>query len=281
MTVTAAPRTAPTTYASFLPLLLAAVALVTGLWLSMAGNDVLEVEDAVDGVMLMGFPWVGGLLLRRGLHTRIGVLCCVVGLATGLGYLMGGYAAHDWPGRSVAAVLGSATFVVTIALLLNVMPLIFPDGQLPSRRWRVVAWAGVGGAALAVLSIVMMPGAVDEDVPALGDNPLGVRPLSPALEIAELVSLVTFMAVALLGISSLVVRWRGSDATERRQVAILLGGVAVLVGLFLLDSTLQSVGGAVYGVVAAVVALGAVPGAIALALLRDQGRRPGCLPTPG
>ena len=46
-------------------------------------------------------------------------------------------------------------------------------------------------------------------------------------------------------------------------------GFAVLVGLFLLDSTLQALGGQVYGVVAAVVALGAVPVAAAIALLRD------------
>ena len=66
-----------------------------------------------------------------------------------------------------------------------------------------------------------------------------------------------------------MIRWHRASGPVRRQVRILGIGVAVLVGLFLADSTLQSIGGATYGVVAAIVALGAVPVAVAVALLRD------------
>ncbi len=226
-------------------------------------------EDAVDGMMLMLFPLVGAMLVRRGDHARIGALCCAVGLLTGAGHLVGGYGEHDWAGRSVAAILGGAAFVGTIVLLMNFLPLLFPDGHLPSRRWRVVAVVGAVGGAVAVLTALLMPGPVDEDSPGLGENPLGVTALEPALQLAEPVSLLIFAAVALLAIASLVVRWRGAAGRTRRQVAILAGGFTVLIVMFLLDSTLQDIGGAIYGVIGAVVALGAVPAAIGLALLRD------------
>ena len=35
--------------------------------------------------------------------------------------------------------------------------LLFPDGRLPSRRWQVVAWATIFGAALVTLGFAFMP----------------------------------------------------------------------------------------------------------------------------
>ena len=61
---------------------------------------------------------------------------------------------------------------------------------------------------------------------------------------------------------------RAYSASDRPFARILATRVAILVGLFLADSTLQGIGGATYGVLAAVVALGAVPVSVAVALLR-------------
>lgn len=251
------------------PLMVSFLMLCGGLGLSLAAPGRLEAEDAVDGLMLMLFPAIGGLLVQRGRVPRIGRLFQAAGLVAGGGFLAGGASEHAWAGRPVAGLLATVGFLATVSLLLSVAPFFFPDGELPSRRWRPAVAVAVASAVGAVLTVLLMPGPVDEDSAALGTNPLGVEALEPALEVLELVTFVGFAGTALLGVLSMLLRLRRADARTRRQIAILGAGVAVLVGLFLLDSTLQALGGQTYGVVAAVVALGAVPVATAVALLRD------------
>ena len=48
-------------------------------------------------------------------------------------------------------------------LVAIALPLLFPDGRLPSRRWRWIAWAGVAGALIGTLSTLLTPGKIDSD----------------------------------------------------------------------------------------------------------------------
>ena len=251
------------------PLVAASLMLLAGVVLSGLGAGRVEVEDVVDGAMLLLFPAVGGMLLTRGRVPTVARLFQAVGLLAGAGFLAGGAAEQDWAGRSAAGVLGSVGFVATISVLLCVTPYFFPDGRLPGPRWRPVVVVAAVNAVLACATVLLMPGPVDEDSAELGDNPMGVAALEPLLSTLEGVTFVVFAVTALLAVASLLLRLRGADRRTRQQVGTLGVGFAVLVGLFLLDSTLQALGGQVYGVVAAVVALGAVPVAAAIALLRD------------
>lgn len=267
----AAPATSPTRTSALQahgPLALSATMLTAGVILSLTAADRVEVEDVVDGAMLMLFPALGGLLLLRGRVPRIARLFQGAGLVAGAGFLAGGASEHDWAGRSLSGVLATVGFTATISLLLAITPYFFPDGELPSRRWGPVVIASVAAAVTSCLAVLLMPGAVDEDSTELGDNPIGVSGRQSVLDVLELASFVAFAGCALLGVVSMLLRLRRADRRTRRQIGILGGGVAVLVGLFLLDSTLQSLGGATYGVLAAIVALGAVPVAAGIALLR-------------
>jgi hypothetical protein len=51
--------------------------------------------------------------------------------------------------------------------------LLFPDGRLPGRHWRVVLWLAALGSVLNLVARVFMPGPLAE-TPAIV-NPLGLR----------------------------------------------------------------------------------------------------------
>jgi hypothetical protein len=255
------------------PAPLAFAPLASTLLLAVTGGLMatrLEVEDVVDTIGFTAFPLVGGLLLLRGVAPRVGWLFGVLGLFVGLGLFLGGYADQGLPGGATAEVLSGSLFVALITVALVFVPLNLPDGQLPSPRWRPVAGAGALVLASSLTALVLMPGPVDEDRPDGPVNPLGIDAAEGVLEIVELVSLIGFAVLALTSLTSLALRLRGATERVRRQVRILAAGVGVLVGLFLLDSTLQGIFGDVYGVLAAIVATSAVPIATALALLADR-----------
>jgi hypothetical protein len=107
-----------------------------------------------------------------------------------------------------------------LGLILVFLPLLFPDGRPPSRRWRWVGW--LGGLSIGLIcvltSIVLWP----ERGPAL------VRPGGYATEVEEwrsavldwLLSLVVPMIfLAGLGaVISLLVRFRRAREDERQQI---------------------------------------------------------------
>ena len=98
------------------------------------------------------FSAVGGLIASRHPGNAMGWIFLGVGVATGLGALASSYAEHwvDGGGGSralgeTAAWYGNLSWVPFILVPCTFLLLLFPDGRLPSRRWRWVAWcAGVG-----------------------------------------------------------------------------------------------------------------------------------------
>ena len=273
MTTVASSRTSSSAVGAT-PASLAFAPLIATLVLTVAGGLMvtrMEVEDVIDVIGFTAFPVVGGLLLLRGVAPRVGWLFCALGVCVGLGLFLGGYADQGFHGAAAAGVIGGSLFVVLITVALIFVPLNLPDGRLPSPRWRPVAWAGGLVLAGSLTAILLMPGPVDEDRPGGPVNPLGIDAAQDFLELVELISLLGFAVLALTSLASLGMRLRGATPRVRRQVRILVTGVGVLVGLFLLDSTLQGIFGDVYGVLAAVVATSAVPIATAAALLTDRG----------
>lgn len=142
--------------------------------------------------------------------------------------------------------------------LFPLLFLVFPDGRLPSRRWRPVfalAVAGlvVGAGGLAVAAL---------DVPGLLVDPDGPRTGSAlvALRIGR-IGLLVLMAGMVAAFVSLVIRFRHADGVLRQQLKWLAVGGGLVVIALLIDIT---------GVphVAEVVAATAVPAAAATAILR-------------
>jgi hypothetical protein len=156
--------------------------------------------------------------------------------------------------------------VPTFVLYLTFVPLLFPTGRPPTRRWWIVGAAAALAILLAATSMAIRPGPVDEDVPSAGPNPLGIAGAAGVSGALELAGLVLLFAAALGAFASVVVRTRRSRGEERRQLKIFFAGVAIVVTVFLLPTDTLSLDGAAAQIALAVVALSALPATVALAL---------------
>ena len=92
------------------------------------------------------FATVGALVATRRPGNAVGWILWGVGVAVGLNLIGQGYGnlvvsagAWDVPGAVAISWLIQWSFNPVFALGLGFIPLLFPDGRLPSRRWRPVA----------------------------------------------------------------------------------------------------------------------------------------------
>jgi hypothetical protein len=114
------------------------------------------------GVLSLAFPTVGALIASRLPANFIGWLFCGLGLVFAAQRFTIAYADYALvenfalPGGQYVAWFATWMWV-TIPTLTVFMMLLFPDGRMLSRRWRVVAWAALCGAVLDALGEAFMP----------------------------------------------------------------------------------------------------------------------------
>ena len=125
--------------------------------------------------------------------------------------------------------------------------LLYPDGRLPSRRWRWVVAALVGGTALAMIGFLFRPGPfnnwVDDGI--LYENPLAIAGYTWG---ETLITVGTVLALA-GGVATpvaMVRRFRRSSGEERQQMRVL-AFVAGIAGTFFALQLLLMVIGGVFG----------------------------------
>ena len=149
------------------------------------------------------------------------------------------------------------------------IPLFYPDGHLPSRRWVWVAVLGGLAAAVGTVCFALTPGPL-EGFPGQ-PNPFGVEGADWIRRVGDVAML--FLLGALLGtVASLVVRVRRSRGDERQQLKWLALAIAVLGVSFLIGVpywTLSGTGTSL-DLIENLVVLGlvGVPVAIGIAILK-------------
>ncbi len=128
-------------------------------------------------LVTVGFAGVGALVAAR-TSNRVGWLFLAEGLAVAITI-----AAKDYAARTGTASLPGAPWagwIFTIALAAIWLPLLlalllFPDGRLPSARWRPVAWAAVASGAVGVASVAVADVNFSSNFPRLTDPVTIVR----------------------------------------------------------------------------------------------------------
>jgi len=181
----------------------------------------------------LSFPIVGALIASRRPGNPIGWICLVAGLFWMQIVLGEGQSAYELAttGTVTSSVTLDAllfwTWVPPVGLLGIYMILLFPDGRLPSRRWRPFAW--FAGAVMAVICVgfIFVPGDL-EGHPGVR-NPFGLEWLAWMADVAVFIVLLLPLCI-LVSALSLVLRYRRSRGEVREQIK-WLAFAASFVGL--------------------------------------------------
>ncbi len=190
------------------------------------------------GALLLAFPTVGALVASRRPENPIGWIFCVGGLVNVVqdfalryaDYTL--YAQHGaLPGGRYMAWISSWVGSPSLMVLAVLLFLLFPNGRLPSRRWRPVVWMAVGGGVIVALAVALRPGALDTHSIA---NPLGFGGgIGSVLQVLGNVGGALVPVSLLASVTSLILRLRGARGDERQQLkwfvyaaALMVGGVA-------------------------------------------------------
>jgi hypothetical protein len=237
-------------------------------WLTLGQSRGMGLPDRVASLTFVGIvlPVVGfgALILARRPGNRVGRLLVTIGLVVGTSGLVQAYAraGPDLPGVRLAAWV-SNWFWVSLGVLVVFLLLLYPDGRLPSPRWRALAWAAVVGYGLAAVCAVLYPA-----LPALpgSRNPTGLYgPAGQLVRTAFPVLIWLTLALQIAALGSLLVRFRRSRGVARQQLKWFAYGVVPVV----LVSGLPLPGGlGRWQEAAGNVLAWAVPAAIAVAVLR-------------
>src|SRR5215213_17607 len=162
----------------------------------------------------LAFPLVGALIASRRPENPIGWICLAAGL-----FWMSIVVEASIPGSATYPVIIDAllqwTWVPPVGLLGIYMILLFPDGKLPSRRWRPFAWFSGAVIALICISFVLVPGPL-EDHPGVR-NPFGLESY-PWLEIVAIFAVLLLPLCILTSAFSLLLRYRRSGREVREQI---------------------------------------------------------------
>jgi hypothetical protein len=252
---------------------LAVTALALGLVLQAANGSLPSLTDESWLLipLAIGLPIVGAAIARHQPRHPIAWIFLGSGLGAGMAkftYEYAEYALVTKPGTvplGVAVAWVSDWMWTTGAIpLLTFGLLLFPDGQLPSPRWRPVAW--LAGITLAMYVF----GSAFHSEPLFNHptiaNPVGIDAAAPLLRVIQPVGAVLLAVVFFCSTASILVRFRRAHGLERQQLKWLTYAVTVTIVAVGLAS--REWAGWPVAQVVALLATGFIPVAIGVAILR-------------
>ncbi|HEY5783871.1 MAG TPA: histidine kinase [Microlunatus sp.] len=224
-------------------------------------NNLLVMSNAAIGLTLAASGWpiaalrprnpIGWLLLGGGISyasTAAGI--------TALACVEPGDSTDAW-WRLVASICNTG-WTWALSLFLPVALMLFPDGRLPSKRWRpVLILPAIGAPILGAL------GVMSDMSSSVGVSGYGANQAVLGLGWPGVVVAITVPLSYLAALSALLVRFRNGSEQVRRQLLWVLLALLVVVVTFVFEPLLPD-----STFILLTIAL--VPMAIAVAVLRNQ-----------
>ena len=254
------------------------------LWIALAVIAAVYAAGAEDHfeafamVALTVFAIVGALVASRRPGNPIGWLLLAIVLLNAAGSALIGYtAAADYP-ITFAVWLDDWISDAWIGLIAVGIPLLYPDGRLPSPGWRPFAWFAGGCFAFALLARMFGDRVLDTEAQGTWQNPYALPGAAGDAAAAIASAGGAFYAIAAgIGFAAVVFRLRRSQGVERQQVkwfafvgALMLAAL-LLAALSLLapDLTGDTVGAFAWGSFLVLFSF-CLPVAIGTAILRHR-----------
>jgi hypothetical protein len=195
------------------------------------------IGELLGGALFLVFPVVGALIAARRPRNPIGWIVLADGLVFNLNGTLDYYSDYGIarPG-SLPLVVGMATinnwlWVPAVGLMGTFVFLLFPDGRLPSRRWRPVAWLSGLTIVLVCLQVGLTPGPLE----GLGGvrNPVGFM-VFPWMKSVPYILIPVFLLCMVLSVFSLVLRYRHSRGEGRQQIKWIAFAASLIGTLYLI-----------------------------------------------
>ena len=200
-------------------------------------------------IIAVGYPVIGAIIASRLPAHPIGWICCAIGVLAAVQHFSGEYAIYALRAPHPEALPGGEAMLwvslwawILVFGLIEILLFLFPNGRLPSKRWRPLAWLS---GALTLMAAILISISPDAALDALGSsdnvhvsipNPLGIEGLPNLYRPVQTLVL----ALGLVAAASVVIGRRKAGGIERLQVKWLLYASVIWFGGNVLKNTVFS-----------------------------------------
>ena len=191
--------------------------------------------DVAETLLVSSFAGLGLIVALRVPHNRLGwlflVMAAINSFASAGGSLVT-LARDVWQRPDIAKIAIVASgweWFAFVGVIGTFALLLFPDGHLPSPRWRWVARAS--GAAIVVGSLLLIALTVSDLDTAISDA--AEETFGPFwLNVAVAAAGVVLVGCVLASVASVAVRWRRAEGVARQQLKwFAFGGIVQTLGI--------------------------------------------------
>ncbi len=195
--------------------------------------------------VMLAFGTTGALLAGRLPRNPIGWLFLALGVSIATAGFTEAYGRRaletgGLPGGDAAAVFSNVLEGPALILALTCLLLLFPDGRLPSRRWRPAATATAVAGLLLAAGSALAPQQLNS---IAIDNPIGLGGAPGRIASASTgVGYLLLMAIIAVSAISLVRRYRNATGILRQQLKWFGMAGAIIALAFVVAPVLWSIG---------------------------------------
>jgi hypothetical protein len=192
-------------------------------------------SDLFNALVLLAFATVGSLIASRRPQNPIGWIFCTGTLLWAGGDVLLEYTTYalitvpgSLPSGALLGVFGDWIRGMGWFLILTFLLLLFPDGHLPSPRWRFLAWLIAGLLAAYSIALLLSPYPYSNIDPRLAAvrNPLGILVANDLFD--QLANLVLLLYPTILAcIVAVFLRFRRARGEERQQLKWFTYGITL------------------------------------------------------